>query len=299
MRKLISQQLFWLIIWIHLMVLSSNLFAQETLVQQGLLWKIEKPEILPSYLFGTIHSEDPRVNQLPPIVRSNFEQADSVVLELLMDIPTMLKSANAMFLPEGQTLEQLLGKSWFAKAVQALRAYQMTQTVVNKLKPWAVVATLNMPPQKTGEFLDLQLYREAMRRKIPTYGLEKVEEQLAIFENMSLADQLSLLKETLTNFDEIQATFEKLHDLYLKRDLTAMLEFSMEQIQQSTVQLETLFKAFYKRLIDDRNLKMAKRMEKRFQEGNAFVAIGALHLPGENGVLKLLEKQGYQVTAVY
>jgi uncharacterized protein YbaP (TraB family) len=175
----------------------------------------------------------------------------------------------------------------------------MTQTVVNKLKPWAVVATLNMPPQKTGEFLDLQLYREAMRRKIPTYGLEKVEEQLAIFENMSLADQLSLLKETLTNFDEIQATFEKLHDLYLKRDLTAMLEFSMEQIQQSTVQLETLFKAFYKRLIDDRNLKMAKRMEKRFQEGNAFVAIGALHLPGENGVLKLLEKQGYQVTAVY
>ncbi|MBI3774645.1 MAG: TraB/GumN family protein [Gammaproteobacteria bacterium] len=52
-------------------------------------------------------------------------------------------------------------------------------------------------------------------------------------------------------------------------------------------------------LIDARNLRMLERMAPRLKEGKAFVAVGALHLPGDHGLLRLLEKAGYHVSAMY
>ncbi len=54
-----------------------------------------------------------------------------------------------------------------------------------------------------------------------------------------------------------------------------------------------------KRLLTDRNYIMADRMQSILQKGNAFIAIGAMHLPGEEGVLSLLNKQGYKIHSVY
>jgi len=281
---------------------SSHLWAGEAelVTQQGLLWKIETSNVKPSYLFGTIHSEDPRVNELPSPVRFHFEQADSFVLEVLMDIPTILKSAAAMFFTDGQTLDQVIGQELFAQTVVALKDYQMLPQTVKKMKPWAVIATLNVPPPKTGEILDLRLYKEAMQRKMPTYGLEKVEEQLEIFEGLSLAEQIIFLKETLKKREQIPILFEKMHELYLQRDLTALMQFSEKYIHNNnSYRHKKLFDDFYKRLVDDRNLTMVKRMKKPLQQGNSFIAVGALHLPGEKGLLKLLEKQGYNVSTVY
>lgn len=284
-----------------LLLFFSHLWAgeQELVSQRGLLWKIETSNVKPSYLFGTIHSEDPRVNQLPSIVRFHFEQADSFVLEVLMDIPTILKSATAMFFTGEQTLDKVIGKELFAQTVVALKDYQMLPQTVKKMKPWAVIATLNVPPAKTGEILDLRLYKEAMQRQVPTYGLEKVEEQLNIFEGLSLAEQIILLKETLKKREQIPILFEKMHELYLQRDLTALMQFSEKYIQNNNHSHQKLFDTFYKRLVDDRNLTMVKRMKKPLQQGNSFIAVGALHLPGEKGLLRLLEKQGYNVSTVY
>jgi uncharacterized protein len=52
-------------------------------------------------------------------------------------------------------------------------------------------------------------------------------------------------------------------------------------------------------LLDQRNHRMVTRLHTLLQQGKLFIAIGALHLPGENGVLHLLEQQGYKVTPVY
>ena len=275
------------------------LWADDLSSQQGLLWQISSPNSTPSYLFATIHSEDKRVNQLPAIVNSSFEQADSASFELLMDIPTMLKSASAMFFTDEQSLEKLINKDLYNKVVKSLSQYSIPVKVVEKLKPWAVIVMLSAPPSKTGEFLDLLLYRKAQQLKIPTYGLEKVEEQLQVFEDLPLEDQIILLQETLTGLEQMPNMFAKLHELYLQRNLTALMQFSNEYMQPSYSRHKKLIKNFYKKLVDDRSLKMAKRMQKRLQEGNAFIAVGALHLPGETGIIKLLQKQGYQVSALY
>jgi uncharacterized protein YbaP (TraB family) len=273
-----------------------TLFADES--QKGLLWQINKPGLTPSYVFGTIHSEDARVTQLPTIVRSRFEQASSASFEIMMDIPTMLKAASAMFFVGEESLDKVIDKALYTQIVDALRQYQMPAIMVKKLKPWAVLVTLSTPPNETGDFLDLMLYKKAQQLQIPTYGLEKVEEQLAVFNDFSLEDQISLLKDTLKNLKKMPVLFEKMHELYLERDLTTLLKFSIEEMKSDSDNL-LLVDAFYKKAVDDRNIRMVKRMEKRLQEGNAFIAIGALHLPGKKGMLKLLQDRGYNVSAIY
>ncbi|RKZ85432.1 MAG: TraB/GumN family protein [Candidatus Parabeggiatoa sp. nov. 1] len=296
--KQFYRRAFWLITLFLVILMAPNLFADETLSQKGLLWQIDRQGLTPSYLFGTIHSEDARVNQLPHDVRSRFEQADSVSLEVLMDIPTMLKVAHAMFFMGDKSLDKLIGKNLYNQVVKAMSKYDMPSMVVKKLKPWAVIVTLSTPPSKTGEVLDLRLYRKARQLQIPTYGLEKVEEQLNIFEDIPLDDQVTLLKDTLEYLDKMPIIFDKLHELYLERDLTALMTFSAEYMRDSSDN-QALMDAFYKRIVDDRNSRMVKRMEKRLREGNAFIAVGALHLPGKKGLLKLLQTRGYRVSALY
>jgi uncharacterized protein YbaP (TraB family) len=289
----------YLLITLLITLLTTNqLFADETISQKGLLWKIDKPGYNPSHLFGTIHSEDPRVNQLPPIVRSRFEHASSVTLEVLMDVPSILKAASAMFFTGEESLDQLLDEELYAQVVKVLLKYDIPPMVTKKLKPWAVVVTLSTPPADTGEILDLLLYKEAEKLQIPLYGLETVDEQLAVFEAFPLNQQVILLKETLKHLDQMPDIFDRLHELYLKRDLTTLMAFGVEYMRDNSNNKQ-LVDTFYKRMVDDRNLRMVRRMQKRLREGNAFIAVGALHLPGEKGLLKLLEVRGYMVSAVY
>ena len=269
---------FWLILF----------FLATPLSAESLLWQINKDSLKPSYIFGTMHSEDQRVLDLIPVISERFKQADNVAFEVLMDMPTMTKSANAMFILGDQTLDKLIDKQLFAQLVKALKPYKIPANMVKYFKPWAVMIILNMPPSKTGKFLDLQLYKQAQELKLPIHGLETVDEQLAVFETTPIKDQILLLKESLTQLEQAPMMLEDMLKLYLKGDLTALLNLS-----------NIIIKDLRKRLIDDRNLKMFKRMEKLLQKGNAFIAIGALHLPGEKGVLQLLKQQAYIVKAIY
>lgn len=292
MKKIIYR---WLALLLYISF-TSNLFATE--IQDGLFWQIKKSGVKASYIFATIHSEDARVNHLPKKVKIYFEKADSVSLEMLLDMPTMLKASAAMLFTGEQSLDKLLDEELFTKASEALLKYKIPPVMAKKLKPWAVMATLNIPPPQSGDFLDLFLYKEAMKLEIDTYGLEKVEEQLAVFEDLSLKKQIFLLKETIDNLSEMPAMFAKLHELYLKRNLTALQEFSIKYMLENSKD-KSLTENFYEQIVDKRNIMMVKRMAKRLLEGNAFIAVGALHLPGDKGILRILESKGYKIKSLY
>jgi len=273
-------------------------FAENNSEQKGLLWQIDNGKQAPSYIFATIHSEDSRVNELPEIITSRFEKANSASFELLMDLSTMLKVSMAMFFIGEESLKKLIDADLYQQIVTAIKPYQMPEELVNRLKPWAVIVTLSAPPTKTGEFLDLTLYQKAMALNIPVYGLETADEQLSIFNDIPLKDQIQLLKDTVKDIDEMPAMFEKLHELYLERNLTTLLEFSMEEMKQESSDV-SLMDDFIDKILYKRNVKMVERMEERLQAGNAFIAVGALHLPGEKGILKLLQNKGYDISPVY
>jgi uncharacterized protein YbaP (TraB family) len=298
--KLFFRQTSWLITLFSVILATNTLFAGDVTSQKGLLWQIDKPGLTPSYLLGTIHSEDSRIRQVLSAVHSYFRQADTITVEMQMDVPTIMKLTKAMFFVRGQSLDKVLDRSLYAKVVTAFKKYSIPPRITKTFKPWAVIATLSTPIPKTGEFMDLLLYKEAKKLQKPIYGLEKVEEQLAVFEGLSFDDQIILLKETLKDVDKMLGIFDILHNLYFQRDLSALMTFSEKYTQEnSSIENQAMVKAFYKRIVDDRNINMAKGMEQRLQEGNAFIAIGALHLPGKRGVLKLLQQRGYRVSAVY
>lgn len=261
----------------------------------GLLWKIEAPGKTPSYLFGTMHSDDPRVTTLAPPVHKAFQQAASFTMEVLTNGPGLVSMAEAMFFSDGQTLEQALGKELYAQTLQALSKRGLPTTGVEKQKPWVVMMALGMPRSRGGLALDLALQMEATRQEKPTFGLETMQEQIAVFNDLPLPEQVNLLRETLRNVAMVDTQLEEITHAYIKRDLGQLMAIT-EKYQPAG---DRTYEKLMDRLLDQRNRRMLERMRPRLQEGGAFIAVGALHLPGPQGLLRLLEQAGYRVSMVY
>ena len=102
---------------------------------KGLLWKIEPVGAAPSYLFGTMHSDDPRVVQLPAPVQQAFDRAASVTLEVELDPQALISLATALMLIDGSKLESLIGRDLYNRTLQVMRAQGIPDVVVANMKP--------------------------------------------------------------------------------------------------------------------------------------------------------------------
>ena len=262
----------------------------------GLLWEVSKAGGEPAYLFGTIHSEDPDVLQLARPVQQAFTDSQTVVLEMLLDVDAMRYSGTAMLLLEGRSLSDMIGQALFRQVATAMQSRGITTTVLERMQPWAAAVVLSMPAPETGQVLDAMLYQRALQQDKNVYGLETVQEQLAVFESLSAADQVLLLKDAVASFSEIDATHAELLAAYKQRDLKKLLAISDDSMQQGD---QRLANEFQQRLVVDRNHRMVERMSQYLQLGKAFIAVGALHLPGDEGLLNLLEQQGYRLRCLY
>ncbi|MEW6331280.1 MAG: TraB/GumN family protein [Pseudomonadota bacterium] len=262
---------------------------------KGLLWKIETPGGAASHLFGTIHSDDPRITAIPDAVTRTLDASSRFVMEAVMDGESLVRMAEVMYYSDGRTLEQVVGRKLYAESVKALNARGLPTLGIEKQKPWAVMMALSMPPPRTGEFLDLVLQQRAAGQNKPVSGLETIAEQLAVFDGMPLRDQIALLEDTVRQQPELDREFETLHKAWLARDLAGIVAVSEKQKPGN----ERLYAEVMDRLLDQRNRRMAERMAPLLKQGDAFIAVGAAHLPGEAGLLYRLEQAGYRVTAVY
>ena len=260
----------------------------------GILWQIDNGFSTPSFVLGTMHVEDTRVTTLPTAVQQVFENSDSLTTEALLELEQILLIGPELLLIDGSTLEGLIGAELYAEVGDALRARGMMPEMASLLKPWAVALLLSQPHSQSGMFLDRKLYQLAKQSDKAVYGLETLAEQLSVFRSMDLTDQITLLEETLAQLNLIPEIIERLTQAYLARDLKQLTTIANEQFSSSPVQQQ-----LKQQLVVDRNQKMVARMQPRIKEGNAFIAIGALHLPGQSGILSLLQQMGYTVSRVY
>lgn len=262
----------------------------------GLLWELSKPGIEPAYLFGTIHSEDPEVLQLPQPVQQAIDRCNTVVLEMLLDAEAMMYSSTAMLMMDGRMLSDIIGKPLFRQTASAIRSRGIQELVLERMKPWAAAVILSMPASETGLVLDMMLYQSALEQGKSVHGLETVEEQLNVFEALSEKDQVLLLQDAVENFPELDALHAELLEAYKQRDLAGLMALGEAAMQAGDQQLAD---EFQQHLVVDRNHRMSDRMQVYLRQGEVFIAVGALHLPGEEGLLKLLEQQGFTVRRLY
>lgn len=262
---------------------------------RGLLFQVTKVGHPESHVFGTIHVGDPRVLALPKPVTEAFEKSRGLVIEVMLDAGGLAAFSTHMLLEPGKTLPTEIGQPLFERAAPLLERYAIPREGALRLRPWVVFTTLNLPPPTDLVALDLALMHKAQESGKAVQGLESVEEQAAALGGLPLNDQIALLNDAVCHYDAIQLEVAGLLRAYLDRDL-GMLMALAERYQAGGQDR-------YSRLMDSllwkRNRLMVERMAPRLAEGSSFIAIGALHLAGERGVLALLEGLGYRVSRVY
>lgn len=269
--------------------------SAEQSYDRGVLWSVTSPEGKSSHLLGTIHSSDPAVLNLDQTVRKAFAGSTRYVMELIPDTRAITQMQSSMLYGADEQLKDALTPELYGKVVRAMAKRGVPEAATIRMRPWTLLVTLNMPAEGSGLILDNLLYQQAVNAGKPLLGLETVDEQLAVLTDWPNEKIISWLEETVDNLDQIESMLQELLQAWLDRDLARLQQVAMEMEFGDDAD----YQEFMLRLVDQRNRRMVERMLSSLEEGGAFVAIGALHLPGEKGVLKLLHEQGYQLKVVY
>jgi uncharacterized protein len=258
---------------------------------EGLLWRVDRTDVPPTYVFGTAHSKDPRITRLATPVAAAFETAKSLAIEMVHTPEVDSALERAMKIPGGD-VERLVGPERFGQIRAAGARYGLQPEALRQLKPWALYLLFSLPPVEIRDSkpaLDCVLQESAEERGIPIYGLESVQEQLAMFDDLDPDRQVALLDAALAENWRIDCWWQTLKYVYLARELGVYTLL--------TEQVTALEGDVYR--VDERNVRMVERMTDRLAEGGGFIAVGALHLPGERGILNLLARRGYRISRVY
>jgi hypothetical protein len=266
--------------------------------EHGLLWRIESADAPASHVFGTIHLADPRVTRLPPAVAREFGQARSLTLESGLDPAAIAVLADRMAFTDGRDLPGVAGADLFNRAAALTTGLGLPEPMLRMFKPWAVAMLLSVPPQDPSSVLDFVLARLATEQGKTIHELESIGEQISVFEGMSEQDQVALLEQAVDEYEQLPRQVGRVIDAYLARDLAGLWRISRENVGTGSEE-RRLDDVLMRRLLHERNVRMAERAETRLREGGAFIAVGALHLYGSGGVLALLEQRGWRITRVY
>lgn len=256
----------------------------------GLLWSISDGETLQGYLLGTVHSEDPRLTELSQATEAAFDQSATFAMELVPDLATLNRLNEAMYYQDDHRLGDAVGSDLYDRVVPLLAEYGVPETQAARLKPWAAAVMLSVPPPDTGLFMDFALAMRAAGEGKQVVGLETVDEQLAFLEGMPSSDQRAMLAVAVAEHDQLADAHHRIVALYLTGDLDALSEFADAEMSKISESAQTYFREAG---LEQRNQRMLERLQALLGEERVFAAVGALHLPGDGGLVALLREAGY------
>lgn len=259
----------------------------------ALFWSIQKNGQTAGYLLGTIHSEDPRVLDFSDDFLDKLKENQVFAMELVPDSHMLERLNGYMNYPPGQSLESVIGAERYHKLEKALSAYRVQANITERMKPWAAMMTLSTPPPETGFFMDLSLSLRASGSGLEVVGLESLEEQLSFLENMPMPMQLALLDQAIAESDHVDEVHDQMVDAYLENNLVVLQALSDEQLRSVSRDAGDYF---IDSGIHARNQRMAESLLHQLENKKVFAAVGALHLPGEEGLLNILRQHGYELS---
>jgi uncharacterized protein len=269
-----------------------------------LLWQVgSKP---PSFLYGTVHVPDRRVLALPGSVVRALADADVVYTEVPMDQRTRDRIQRASMLPRGQTLASVLPQPVYDRTARYLRSRGFSIQPFYQQKVWALQVALELldylPEMAETQPLDMYLAERARTSGKRMAALETVDEQLQVLDGMSVPEQIEVLEESLALLETAAETGElsparRLVDSYLRGDAEKLRSTALAMVDTT----KPLNRRQLDLLIDKRNAVMADRILEALRktpDESHFFAVGALHYPGEKGIVALLRAQGLEVEQV-
>ncbi len=277
---------------------------------KGIFWKIEKAGVSPSYLLGTMHVTDPRVLTMPEAARRAAADASTIVIES-DEILDEKKAAAAMLMhPEltmftdGSTIRDRLSAEDAEKLEKGLKTRGLALAAVARMKPWILSSFVALPACELARkaagasFLDKQIAEDAIKAGKKVAGLETLVEQLQAMADLPVEFHLQALIETLELGDRMDDVIETMTALYIAGDI-GMTMPTLEAVAPTELgKDESAYAAFEKRIVTDRNKVMAEGAAPMLAQGKVFIAVGALHLPGDEGLVELIRQQGFTVSVI-
>lgn len=262
--------------------------------QSGLLWSVRRDGHATSYVFGTVHSGDPRVMALADALLPIIQLVDSIAPELELSVQDTTLLTNQMVYQDATILQDVIGAALFDQVAAKLRTKGIPRIFAARLKPWAAIMMLSVPDDDSLNVLDLELIARSKAVGKSVEPLETMAEQIETFSQTPEADQITILKDTVEQYDQLEAYFESLIQAYLDENLSALQRLT-DEMPSSDREVSDQFMA---RLLEDRNHRMVDRVLPKIETNSWLIAVGAMHLPGETGILQLLTDQGWQVERV-
>jgi len=266
----------------------------QTSLEKTLLWHITGPGITaPSYLYGTIHLMCPQDIIVSTQLRAKFYSTKQLFLELKMDDPAVLaKTMSQMNMKNDTTLSQLLSKeqydsvSTYFKKITGMPLDMMQTMKPELLESFIYPSLLGCNGAEAWEQKFMQM---AKANNMQIKGLEAVEDQLRIFDEIPYKKQADELVETILNIDSVKKSFTDMLELYRQKNLDALNNIMNDEDELA---------GYNDILLTNRNEKWIPEIIEQAKIKPTFFAVGAAHLGNTKGVINLLRKKGYIVTPV-
>lgn len=278
-----------------LLLFSLSISSNAQKLENSTLWKIEGNGLTQaSYLFGTMHLTCDA--NLDDRVLNALENTKQLVLELDMDDPQMQANmVNGMMMKDGITASDLISEEDY-KLLDEFLTKELGMGLsagMNQMKPFFIQASLYPKLVDCSlESYEMELMSVTASQGEQTHGLETVEEQLKVFDDIPYKEQLEdLVKMAKSNMEYDKKTMAKMMKMYESEDIVGMLDMMNDDYYRSVSDHQDL-------LLSNRNKNWIQKIEAFAKDTPTFFGVGAGHLAGKNGVIQLLRSKGYTVTPI-
>ena len=272
-----------------LVILLLNTIPMVCANEHGIFWKLKAPNGSTHYLFGTMHTDDNRIITFLPIVKQSLNASDLLVVEIASD------DHAKNLLMSNHSLTSDLNEAELNQIKKLSEFHVMYFENVVRMKPW-LLAIIFDSPKPSNEFnQDFLLMSMASDLDKDVTGIESSQEHFAIMDSLSFDDQLVMLRSVLKKTEK-----ERLSDykLLMKEYLLADLDRIRKTDEELTGKLlpPDLWAKMKIQLMDERNKKMVTKIKELSKDKQLFIAVGASHLAGQDGLLNQLRQSGFKMS---
>jgi uncharacterized protein len=265
---------------------------------EGLYFRLEKPGVPPSWIYGTIHLGAPCEAFPRRKVIERVRTVRLVMKELVLDQLTVARLRAAAALPESQKLSDLVGRADFERLAAIYGEAGVPRSRLERLPVWAASNGLVQLAKPNTRAVDSELADIARRASRTLLALETVDEQLAFLAEFPPDEQLEMLRYGIDNYPKLGKLLALMLEAWRTEDAATVRRMT-EGRHPEVPAGRPAYQATLRRKIAlsaERDRRMVDRAAPELDRGGVLIAVGAFHLPGDTAMLALLAERGFSVT---
>jgi uncharacterized protein YbaP (TraB family) len=249
------------------------------------------------YLLGSIHLLRAEDHPLPSVIDTAYQDADVLIMELDMDdldsIATQQLFIQNGVLRDDTTLRELMGETLYRRAARAAEASDIPIDMLAKSEPWLAAITVEMMALYRIGFnpmlgVEMHMTSRAVKDGKRIEGLEKIEEQLAFLDGLSLPAQRTMLLQALEESASMRESIDEMIHAWRYGDIKSLEAYLLESFSEH--------KELNNTLVINRNRRWVSQIEELLDdEDDYLIVVGALHLVGKDGVPNLLKQKRVKI----